>query len=53
MVGRLALLDLRYRLNLILEWIGDGATEDATGVLVDLLDEVDRDLRDDRRSVAT
>jgi hypothetical protein len=52
MPGRLDLLNLRYRLNLILEWIGDGAAEDATSVLVDLLDEVDRDLRDERRAAA-
>jgi len=49
MVGRLNLLDLRYRLNLILEWLGDGAYEDAVAVLEDLLDETDRAIADERR----
>jgi hypothetical protein len=52
MPGRPDLLNLRYRLNLILEWIGDGATANAASVLVDLLDEVDRDLRAERRAAA-
>ena len=50
MVGRPDLLNLRYRLNLILEWLGDGAYEDAAAVLVDLLDEVDRTIADERRA---
>jgi hypothetical protein len=38
MVGRPDLLNLRYRLNLILEWLGDGAYE------------VDGLIRDERRA---
>ena len=50
MVGRPDLLNLRYRLTLILEWFGDGGYEDAVAVLVDLLDEVDGLIRDERRA---
>ena len=54
MQGRLVswLVNASYRLNVALEWHQDGADEDAWLVIVGLLDEVDRDLRDERRSVA-
>lgn len=45
-----ALLDWRYRLNVALEWLGDGAYEDAAEVLSNLLDEVDAAIRAERRA---
>jgi hypothetical protein len=53
MTGRLvSWCDARYRLNVAFEWHQDGADEDAWGVILGLLDEIDRDLRDERRAVA-
>ena len=49
---RVSWWDVSTRLNVALEWHQDGADEDAWAVILGLLDEIDRDLRDERRSVA-
>jgi hypothetical protein len=47
---RLTLRDVSYRLNVAQVWHNDGADEDAWAVINSLREEVDRDLRDERRA---
>jgi len=49
-MGRIDLLNVRYRLNVGLEWLGDGAYEDAAAVFADLLHEIDQAIALDRRA---
>jgi len=44
--------DVSCRLNVAQEWHNDGADEDAWAVIDSLREEIDRDLRDERRAAA-
>jgi hypothetical protein len=47
---RITLQDITQRLNVALEWHDDGADDDAWEVVNDLREEIDGDLRDERRA---